>query len=319
MEISEGIHFIKHPFTEDSLSSEFTGVTIVLNEEIGIIDTGFPSTPQKYIFPYLKKIGFNPERISLVVNTHCHGDHIGGNLTIQKLTGARIAAHKLEVRWIKSPELQYEELWGRYPQYFPIDEEKKRRFLESVGSGLRIDVELEEGNVIKLGDRRFKVIHTPGHSKGSICLYDEDNKLLVSGDSIQGNGTKGQKIAMVTDVSGYLKSMEKLKQLKIDSLIMDHAYKPFLKAILDRIEGKRMIHESIMLIHKYQKRIEDILESSTRYMDLREITRDLCKEFGDGGLTIQAMFTADSILQKLCAEGKVDKNIYGNKIFYRKI
>lgn len=319
MEIYEGIHFIKHPFTEDPTSNEFTGITIILNEEIGIIDTGFPSTPEKYIFPYLKRLGFSPEKISLVVNTHCHGDHIGGNSIIRKLTDAKIAAHKLEARWIENPERQYEELWGRYPQYFPVDEEKKRKFLQSIVSDLKIDIELEDGDTIKLGGYPFKIIHTPGHSKGSICLYNEDNRLLVSGDSIQGNGTRGQKIAMVTDVYGYLKSMENLKRLSIDWLIMDHSYKPFLKPILKGIEVERMIDESVTFIQRYEERIEDTLEQSSEHVDLSEITRDLCEYFGDGDITIQAMFTADSILQKLYVEGKVDKKICGGRMLYRKI
>jgi len=81
---------------------------------------------------------------------------------------------------------------------------------------------LWEGDVIDLGGRRFEVILIPGHTPGSIALLDEENRLLIGGDSIQGG-----MIFMFgpgRNITGYIDSMRKLKdiQSKFDTVYTGH-------------------------------------------------------------------------------------------------
>ena len=85
--------------------------------------------------------------IKTIINTHGHGDHTAGNAELKKLTGANIVIHSLDA------------------DYYPA-----------------ADIYLEDENFLMLGDIRFEVIHTPGHTPGGICLYAQGN--LFTGDTL---------------------------------------------------------------------------------------------------------------------------------------
>lgn len=216
MRISEDIYLIKQP-----MESIFTGVTVVIGEKIGLVDTGLESTPEEYIFPFLRSLGRKEKEISIVVNTHCDGDHIEGNESVKRVSGAQIAAHRLD-----------------------------RNFWGSLAPALDMDIELEGGDNIRLGDRIFRVVHTPGHTSGSICLYDKDDGVLLSGDSIQGHGVPDDERGPLvrTSRAEYVASMKKLMKLNVKILVMDHPYKPFKKALLVDDEVEKMLSVSISAV-----------------------------------------------------------------------
>jgi len=204
--IAEDLYLIKQPFNET-----FTGVTVVLgNYNIGLVDSGLETTPKDYIFPLLLKMRRKPKDVNYVVNTHRDGDHIWGNKVIKEEAQCKIAVHELDAN--------------------------------AVGI---VDLRLKDGETIKLGDRSFRVVHTPGHTPGSICLYDERNRTLITGDSIQGCGVEEGNLLIRTSKEEYIDSMKKLLNLHIAILVMDHPYKPFAKAVLTGKEPKEMILESI--------------------------------------------------------------------------
>ena len=112
-----------------------------------------------------------------VVNSHYHWDHIGDNHRFE-----HIAIHAEEASLLEQepPEgmlleaMRPENFWGAMPEGF-----------DPAHYGIplsKADRLLKEGDVLDLGDRRLKVLHTPGHSKGSICLLSEDG-LLFTGDT----------------------------------------------------------------------------------------------------------------------------------------
>lgn len=91
-------------------------------------------------------------QIKYILNTHCHPDHVAENGALKDLTGAQIAIHKEEAKYLKhfSPPAP--------------------------------DLELVDGDEIKLGRFPLKVIHTPGHSPGSCCFLI--NNKLITGDTL---------------------------------------------------------------------------------------------------------------------------------------
>jgi hydroxyacylglutathione hydrolase len=206
--VSNDLYFIKQPMRE----AWFCGITVVLGDDkIGLIDTGFENTPLEYIFPLIQEIGRRPEEISLVVNTHKDGDHVLGNEVVRERTNAKIAIHELEAETVK-----------------------------------KVDVKLKDNDVVCLGDRKFKVLHTPGHTPGSICLYDKENCTLITGDSICGDRTDLIRMTKET----YISSLNKLLELNIRVLIMSHPFKPPGKSILTKNEPKEMIQASIDIAKK---------------------------------------------------------------------
>ena len=101
--------------------------------------------------------------LKLIVSTHGHWDHIGDNAAVASHTGADIAVHALDRERLTDPQ----------PLWAPFD------IVPSVPA-----VDLAERGVIRFGELRLTVLHTPGHTEGSVCLLAGDEGLLFSGDTL---------------------------------------------------------------------------------------------------------------------------------------
>jgi hydroxyacylglutathione hydrolase len=106
-------------------------------------------------------------RLKLIVSTHGHWDHIGDNAAVAAHTGAEIAVHPADRERLVHPQ----PLWAPFeiPPSVPA-------------------VELAEGGSIRFGGLRLEVLHTPGHTEGSVCLLASDDGLLLSGDTLFAGG-----------------------------------------------------------------------------------------------------------------------------------
>lgn len=161
-----------------------------------IVDTGTGSN-MEYLKGELLKAGINIEDIKTIVNTHCHYDHIGGN----KYFNADILMHPEDAKVIEEKDT-----FATASKLFSSEFEFKPATKTIV-----------EGD--KIGE--FKVIHTPGHSKGGICLYDGET--LISGDTIFADGGVGRMdIGGKGDITDMKNSLEKLSKLDVEYLLPGH-------------------------------------------------------------------------------------------------
>ena len=147
--------------------------------------------------------GFTPDQIQAVVNTHCHYDHTGGDKKFRDWTGAKIAIHKKDARALESGE-------GTLAEMF--DETAKT---------ITVDKRLKGGNRIVTSNFDFEVIETPGHTPGSICLYEKEKKLLISGDTLFTSGM-GRTDLPGGNEKNLFDSLYKLSKLDIDYLLPGH-------------------------------------------------------------------------------------------------
>ena len=126
------------------------------------IDTAIPSLD--WITAELEERGWT---LKLIVSTHGHWDHIGDNAALAGRTGAPIAVHPLDRERLVHPSALMAPF--EIPPSVPA-------------------VELAEGGLIRFGELRLQVLHTPGHTEGSVCLLAPDEGLLLSGDTLFAGG-----------------------------------------------------------------------------------------------------------------------------------
>jgi hydroxyacylglutathione hydrolase len=142
-----------------------TNVVILGDEpsrEAIAIDTAIPSLA--WVSGELEARGWT---LKLIVSTHGHWDHIGDNAAVAEHTGAPIAVHPLDRDRLTAPS----------PVWAPFE------IPPSVAA-----VDLAEGGQIRFGDIRLRVLHTPGHTEGSVCLQADDEGYLFSGDTLFAGG-----------------------------------------------------------------------------------------------------------------------------------
>jgi glyoxylase-like metal-dependent hydrolase (beta-lactamase superfamily II) len=133
-----------------------------LTREAVAIDTATPSL--EWI---ADELAAREWTLRLIISTHGHWDHIGDNAAVAEHTGAEIAVQPLDRGRLEQPD--------RWSAPFEI--------VPSVPA-----VELAEGGLIRFGSLRLRVLHTPGHTEGSVCLYAEDDGYLFSGDTLFAGG-----------------------------------------------------------------------------------------------------------------------------------
>jgi glyoxylase-like metal-dependent hydrolase (beta-lactamase superfamily II) len=159
---------------EDGQFEEVISYLVIGEEKAALIDTGNGIGNIKKLVTGLTDLPV------IVVNTHTHGDHIGGNHQFKEVMAletefSKKRAEKGQTREQMGHYLDEGMVWKPFPGYF--DEEKW-----SI-KPFTVTRWLHDGDEIDLGNRILEVIHTPGHSPDSICLLDRENELFWTGDS----------------------------------------------------------------------------------------------------------------------------------------
>lgn len=128
---------------------------------------------------------------------------------------------------------------------------------------------LKNNEVLELSGRKLRVIHTPGHTEGSIVVLDQDLRLAVSGDSIQGHGDRRPLIFYGSDA--YESSLNHLLGESIETLMLGHPFPPFHKSVLTERDSIVFIKESLNAMTWSKKHLSGILEDLTEPFDLEEV------------------------------------------------
>ena len=153
-----------------------------------------------------------PGEIGLIINTHSHPDHCEANLALAQMNSepgggqALIAIGKIEDEYRRTIAEKMSRMLGLTVEFEP-------------------DFYLQEGELnLGRGDEKLnlQIIHTPGHSPGSICIYSPENKVLITGDVVF-NGSVGRTDLPGGDSRTLKQSIEKLSELDVEYLLPGHS------------------------------------------------------------------------------------------------
>lgn len=190
---------------------------LLANNGYYLIDTGiFMKT--KYLIQILQENKLPLSNLKMIILTHCHCDHIGGAAELVRCSGAKLAAHKNDVQFI----LQQSVIEGAYHNMM-LEEQKCMRHFNCVVK--QIDCVLEDSDVIDIIGG-LQVINVPGHTPGSIALYQADKKIMFFSDVMRNKQDKGLVIGIPENFNINTKQVhidaEKLLSYPIEYALFGH-------------------------------------------------------------------------------------------------
>ena len=314
-EVMERLYRIEVPLPNSPLK-ELNSYVIKGNGRDLVIDTGFNRTTcYEAMQEGLRALDCDPAKTDFMI-THMHSDHAG--------LVARLASGSSTVYFSRIDSRVFDknrgwESMGDYAQMngFPVEELMKvlqnhpgfKYKAETVPNLTLID----DGFVIEIGAYRLRAIGTPGHTQGHICLYDEDKRILISGDHILFDITPHIESwsYQTNSLSDYLASLQKVYDLPVEIVLPGHRNR--FTALKGRIDALKEHHR------QRADEVLDILEGRTlsAYEVAGRMTWDIVCESWELFPVAQKWFaTGEALahLRYLEGEGRIRRN-NGQKVF----
>lgn len=165
------------------------------SHQAAAIDTGLGS---RELLAKAESLG---AKIIYILNTHGHPDHTADDAPLKAVTGAKLAIFEVDAYRLE-----------RNPK-------ESRWFLPAPPPAVTADLLLKEGSTVHVGGITLETIHTPGHTEGSCCFYDEADNLLFSGDTLFA-GSCGRTDTLGASPAKMKASLQRLAQLPPDTLVL---------------------------------------------------------------------------------------------------
>jgi len=267
-----------HPNVTEIVGFEWGGTVVglaylITGKETAIIDTGRLPVAA-YIGPALEELGMELTDIDYILDTSWHGIHTIANYELQEASGAKVCIHKSVADYLEDPELaflemldpaalsilsanQYANIWNQHVIYRP--------------PAPLVNRPLKEGDVVKLGQgMKLRVLHLPGHEIGDTGYYLKNKRILFAGGSVRRirDQFPGGVLPSICDMDAYEQTIERIKAMKLNQLIMFH---PGASITIDTTN--RLVGDEIDIY------LGEILESI-------EIMREAAETIAEGGTFI---------------------------------
>jgi glyoxylase-like metal-dependent hydrolase (beta-lactamase superfamily II) len=219
-----------------------------------LIDPGLDSTEgYNLLVDELKTYGFDIKDISTIVITHIHPDHYGLAGRLKQLYGAKLALSDVEATLLNARYMNMDPLINEIKELLYLSGAPVEMVSGLSESSLPLrkfvtpvlpDIKLKDGKKISIDPFEFKVMVTPGHSAGHVCLYEPNRKLLFSGDHILPEITPHisyHSQSSSDPLGDYIKSLNNMKKLEVRLAFPGHG--PSFSGVQQRIDDLLRHHE----------------------------------------------------------------------------
>jgi len=280
---------------------------VASDEGYALIDPGVQSTFDATLSAAVRASGLRVPDAELVLATHGHPDHSGGQSSWRTAApGVRIAAPLVDAPWVESFDRQWVQFWDDYPGI--IDNGPSRELLQSLCvPEPALDILLRDGDVVSVGSRDLTTVETRGHSWGHCAYFDVQSRALFTGDAVQGRGitsSDGETVfaPLYVDVEEARWGLRRLRELPFEMLCPAHA------APMDRDAGIAFLNLSLEFIDE----VDELARTMVEQTDASPVlTRDLANRIGalvgaSPSLTPQTAPTARAHLFSLARLGLID-------------
>lgn len=197
MQLAPHLHQLTIPFfvpLPQGRLERFVNLWILFGETVTLIDSGVAGA-EEAIAATLAENGQSLAQLDTLLLTHSHPDHIGSARSIVAASSCRVFAHAAERLWIEDVALQQRER--------PVP-----GFATLVAGGAAVAAELRDGQPLDAPGGVLTVMHTPGHSPGSLSFWQESHGVLICGDSVPLPG----ELPIIDDPAAALCSLQRLQQ-----------------------------------------------------------------------------------------------------------
>ncbi len=268
------------------------GVYKINDSDVILIDTGNDKEAGKKILKITEEQNWH---VKIIINTHSHADHIGGNNVISSRTNCDIYSNKIETSFINNPILESAGLYGASPLF-----SLKNKFLYAKES---------KAKVIDNNINNLEIIDLKGHSYDMIGIKTDDDVIFL-GDALASTNTINKyHIFYLYDLEEYLNTLEKLKTIKAKKYVLSHS------EVTENIEE---------LIKLNEYKINEIINNLYKILETKKTYEDILKEIFDIynlEMNINQYYlvgaSIKAYLSYLCNNDKITYEFINNKMYYK--
>lgn len=305
------------------LSGVETEIYLLLGDQVALVDSGVAQSVPDYLEPALAALDMALSDIDFIINTHPHFDHAGGNAALKRASGVQVLLHHADELLSIGPDAFMDSRFDVSYYMRTLGREDllaaRRALLEAnVAEGTLVDHWLAGGDSIDLGQGIvLQVLHTPGHTAGSLSLYWPREEMLFSGDSVQGRGSHPGLLPFYFHASEYLGSGTRLCDLPVAVLCMGHGFQTggiYNLPVRRGPTARETLRESVRVAELIDRAVCAALDAEAPKQNLVEFARatygllryDLPLILDrDLGLPLQTLATIDAHLAARCRTGAV--------------